>query len=457
MIDRPPGPLDLRISVGPFPITVEPTFWLIMALFGYQPGLPGHYLVGWVFLGFVAILTHELGHAVAIHAFGGAAGIRLYSFGGLTFPDRTFSRGQSIIVSLAGPATGLVLGGLISLLDWLYPPQTGLWRYLVHAGKFVTLGWSLLNLIPVMPLDGGHVLAAALGPARLRLSLLLAGLAGAGAAVYFARTESTYAAVLFAFLGLRNFMTWSELKALETRKRTVAGQPVAAEPQVALRAWELLHRGDEREARRIATRALEATRPSAQRNDLLDVLAWVELAEGELAAAQLHLDQVSPRDAVRPLSQALLQEARGGEAQALPLAILAFAQEPSDTSASLAVRLSLKAGTLEEAERIVQAHAWKNSRLSDSLSAQIALRRSDFPLAARLAEAAFVAGKRAQDALNAARATASAGDLARATLWIKHALDSGFEDLESIEQEAELLPVLALPEVATRLRALRGA
>jgi len=454
---RPPGPLDLRFSVGPFPVIVEPSFWLIMALFGYQPGVPGQYVAAWVFLGFVAILIHELGHALAIRVFGGGAGIRLYSFGGLTYSDRSFTRGRSIVVSLAGPATGFVLGGLIFLLEYLYPPLPGFGVYVFGAGKFVTIGWALLNLIPVMPLDGGQALAAALGPQRLRLSLLVAGASGLAATVYFARDERVYAAVLFAFLALRNFMTWSELGAVQRRTGAVSRRAVTAEPQAALRAWELLHQGDEREARRIATTALEHTRPSAARNDLLDVLAWVELAEGDLAAARKQLEAVTPPDAARALSRALIHEASDEPEACLPLALRAFQQEPSDTSAALAARVSLRVGTLEEADRIVGAHAWTNPRLRDSLSAQVALRRSDYPLAERLAEAAFVVGKRAQDALNAARATARTGDLGRAAMWLKHALDAGLENPEALQHEAELVPVLGTPEVAERLRALRGA
>lgn len=454
--ERPSGPLDLRFSVGPFPVAVDPFFWLMMVVFGSSAAqLGGHFVAGWVLVAFVSILVHELGHAIAIRAFGGSASIRLYGFGGLTFPDRAFPRGPSIIVSLAGPFAGFGLFALCWVADAAWERTDGLVAFMLEQARWVNLVWGLVNLLPVLPLDGGHVLSEALGPKRLRSAVLIGGFVGVLAAGYFFRAEQLYAGILFAFLALRNFMASSQLA--ETEKGASFARPDAAGgfvPQAAARAWQLLRQGDRREARRIAEFALQSA-SGMVKNDLLDVLAWLDLADGEVAKARARMEATAPRNAVRALTQALVLEELGRFEDAAPFARAAFLEEPSDTTAALAGRVLLKVGATEEAHRIVSGHSWEKTAVRDSLAAEIALRQSDYPLAAQLAEAAFVATKEPKDAYHAAWATAVSGDVARAALWLKHALDNGFDDLADLERNTTLAPVVALPEVAEKLRATR--
>ena len=65
MFDSQPTPLDLTFRVGPFPIRVQPWFFLGMAFLGWEFARFGvHVLLLWVACGFVSILVHELGHGV---------------------------------------------------------------------------------------------------------------------------------------------------------------------------------------------------------------------------------------------------------------------------------------------------------------------------------------------------------------------------------------------------------
>ena len=72
-------------------------------------------MIAWVAVVTASILVHEAGHAIAFRRFGHEAEITLTGFGGLTagrprVGHPPLSNGQHIIVSLAGPAAGLVLG-----------------------------------------------------------------------------------------------------------------------------------------------------------------------------------------------------------------------------------------------------------------------------------------------------------------------------------------------------------
>ncbi len=165
--------------------------WLVMSQSG--PGGEGFGLgLGFGVLVLGSILVHELGHAVAGRRLGlTPRAILLHGFGGLCQYDRAPRGLQGALVSAAGPAVGLLLGGASALVfiggKGLLPDLAG-WALVNLA--VVNIFWSLFNLLPMFPLDGGHVVFHALevrwGAARARqvarvLSLITAVAVGAWA------------------------------------------------------------------------------------------------------------------------------------------------------------------------------------------------------------------------------------------------------------------------------------
>jgi hypothetical protein len=66
-----PTPGTLSFSLGPFPVRVRPSFWLVMAIFGGLDSLSiSARLVTFVLAAFVGVLVHELGHALTGRMFG---------------------------------------------------------------------------------------------------------------------------------------------------------------------------------------------------------------------------------------------------------------------------------------------------------------------------------------------------------------------------------------------------
>jgi stage IV sporulation protein FB len=170
-------PLDLRFPLGPIPVRVGVLFWLIMALFGLGitvgPPETNRWvnLLIWVGCGFVSILVHELGHALAYRLFGSWSAITLHGFGGFAETnDPPRSPWQRMLVALAGPAAGFALCGATYGV-MVATAGGGLPAYARNALTYLfimNLFWNAFNLLPVLPLDGGRVFRELLAVFRAR-------------------------------------------------------------------------------------------------------------------------------------------------------------------------------------------------------------------------------------------------------------------------------------------------
>ena len=161
--------------------------------------------------GFISILVHELGHALTGRAFGARSAITLQAFGGYAeFAGSYFTRPQHFLVTAAGPFVQIVLGVAIVLLLPHFGELRSDGGYFWHSLAYISIFWAVLNLLPVLPLDGGQMLNALLGPARIKLTLWITILTAAGAALLiFSRTGS----ILFPlFMGLFAFRSWQTLR-----------------------------------------------------------------------------------------------------------------------------------------------------------------------------------------------------------------------------------------------------
>lgn len=217
-----PTPYDLEFRLFRIPIRVLPWFWLMAAILGWNLLQAGPlYLAIWMVVVFVSILVHELGHALTAEAFGCPASIMLYHFGGLAMhhPGYNYTRRVRMLIILAGPAAGLVLYGLVELLVFAEMRLRFLPDSVVTSPAFlmtilflrhVNLFWSLFNLLPVYPMDGGQFsrelclqLDRMKGERKAAFISLVAGIAAAaGMALYF---HQPYAALMLAMMAFQSY------------------------------------------------------------------------------------------------------------------------------------------------------------------------------------------------------------------------------------------------------------
>jgi len=253
LAEPPRTQFDLNFQVLGFPVRVHPFFWLVGLVMGLGARPSGIEMVIWIFAMFVSILIHELGHALMIRRFGRDAHIVLYAMGGLAIEGRPQSQygspwslesytgykpplhwlpAQQILISAAGPGifpytAGLIIGAIYATggsvgLQWnngMPLPAAELGRNLsqnahlatlVHFLLYINIFWAIMNLLPVLPLDGGQIALQVFmqqdpwqGTQR---ALWLSVIVGAAVAVIaIAMWKETFLFILFASLAVSSY------------------------------------------------------------------------------------------------------------------------------------------------------------------------------------------------------------------------------------------------------------
>jgi Zn-dependent protease len=245
-----------------FDVHVRTGFLIFLGLIVFlYPASFGLWLAGSL-AGFT--LLHELGHAVAARRAGAKASISLDFLAGYTSfrpdPRRPIGRGMRAVISAAGPLTQIVVSVAVLAAMGVNPVSFDHFR---GADAAAAIWWAgpmigALNLIPVLPLDGGHLAMTALegflGERAMRaMAIASMTITASGAALLFASGRG-YFAIFVAFLLLNQFQI---LQATSDRRgsnsalqrhadaETLAwqtGRPGILEPGQRLSPWYEAHR-----------------------------------------------------------------------------------------------------------------------------------------------------------------------------------------------------------------------
>jgi Zn-dependent protease len=256
----PESPYDWRGNILGFPVRVAWTFWVIAAAWGYEwargldrayaqagfetPGL-ALLLAIWVAAMLVSILVHEFGHALAFRWYGIRSQVVLYHFGGLAIPEgfgswrgarlRRLKPTEDLVVALAGPAAQLLLAFAVVAVAVAcgYRPDpwiANLWmkiglpvpqRWVVPTNASIaatisflvtpSIFWALVNLAPILPLDGGRAAQSIIsivqgGQGWLEASWLSV-VTGALLGMWQLQTGDRFLGMMFLILAFSNFQT----------------------------------------------------------------------------------------------------------------------------------------------------------------------------------------------------------------------------------------------------------
>ncbi|GMQ94269.1 MAG: hypothetical protein BMS9Abin12_1756 [Acidimicrobiia bacterium] len=224
----------LKFPLFGIPVGVHATF-LFIALLGATT-YSGVDIGIWTAAAFVSILLHEMGHALTARTFGAKGiAVTLYGLGGVTNYSHsgTISHGRSFLISAAGSATGIVAGGALLLLG-----RSGAFIGVSHEVAvfldsfiFTALVWGILNWVPIVPLDGGHMaqhLASMVNEEKAPLVSQIVTWMTVAVVVPIAFVNGyDFAAIIvvvFAFSGLR------EYRATVARQKAESRPPVDPQP-----------------------------------------------------------------------------------------------------------------------------------------------------------------------------------------------------------------------------------
>lgn len=195
-------------ALGNIPVRVHLQFFILTAFLAMNAG-DTRLMLSWVAVVFVSVLIHELGHAMMGKAFGLAPQIDLHGMGGTTsWAHKNVSGGAKILISLAGPSIGIVIGLVLNYGGFLDGSMSPVARGVLRQIYFVNFWWGVLNLLPMLPLDGGNVMQQVLAmttrgsgerPARI-VSIVVGVLAGLASLKWM----SFYTTLLVAMLVAQN-------------------------------------------------------------------------------------------------------------------------------------------------------------------------------------------------------------------------------------------------------------
>lgn len=433
----------VRFPLFGIPVSIDWSFLLVPVM---ASSLGWQQAAVWTAVIFFSVLLHELGHAIAMQVFGFAPRISLYALGGLTFwPERARpTPKQDLIVSGAGPAVSISLG-VVSLVGLVLSGDP-LWKSVFTQSVWVNLIWGAVNLLPLMPLDGSHMLDASaelLGKVRQPWWVGAVSLAVGAVAVVLAVATKM---IILGFVGMTAILRgWQRVKTRDEAQfmqrleafyaAAWSDTPKSAEPLLAelralvktdedrrtianAEAWLMIRLGQPEDADRVLRSVPKEfqypelrARVAAHRDDAAGVFDALlpELESGQLSVTAAPL-----------LASALEREERFDDAERVALLMLTGASSRADAEGLVMVTIMARlfeARAIEQCQRICDA-AWKK----------------------------FGAG---EDAFNLACCFVQRGQLDEAMNWLRECVKAGMAQLdESLANDPDIAPLRERPDFA---------
>ncbi len=188
----------LRWRILGISFCIQPSFWFMNALWAYviYTYFPGFrdvglfaYILIWVLCTLASVLVHELGHVVTARIFGQPGNITVTGLGGQAVGEfGELAVWQRILVICAGPGAGFLLAAALVLFDadttrwnllmdmldvpglkvrWfgvdkidplLRMGGSAHYAYAINILLMINLFVNVINLFPIIPMDGGMLM-----------------------------------------------------------------------------------------------------------------------------------------------------------------------------------------------------------------------------------------------------------------------------------------------------------
>lgn len=413
----------LQFRVAGVPVRIDPLFFVVMGMFGLAGGRRGWLILEWLVVAGVSILVHEMGHALAFRRFGSRPEIVLHGFGGAT-TGTAQPPVRSMVVSVAGPLTGFAVGfAALLVARAVTPTDSELVEAILVDLIFVNIAWGVFNLLPILPLDGGNIVASfferTTGDTTQRKARIVSVATAVAVGVVGLAYGQPFVALLAALFGSQNFRSLGADRDQPAYRRLD-------------RAAQELAQGRFQEAIEIAA-AVADDRPSRRVQTIaLELKAWAHLAAGEPERAEESLAPLGGGVSASQLVRSMVELANGRPTPALALG---FASSDDLLGAAVAARLVAEGGRLD------QLRTDLGSLSSDQAVTGLRALQLGLHHAGRYADSALTGAllfEHAADPLvayNTACSWAVAGADEEALAWLGKAVDKGFRNTELLDSD----------------------
>jgi len=311
--------MTFAFRVGPVPIRIHAWTCAGALALGVFSSRTPRALATWLASLAAALLVHEIGRGIVSRVVGISAQIDLLPLRRVTRWSRFHSvrMWRRIAIDLAGPLAGVAFGAaLLGALRLASAPSQTLASLTVQLA-LASIAWGALNVLPILPLDGGHLLLDVLDrvtcgcgerPARI-VSAVLANFVAILAFAVDRRGIVLFAFVFYNVLALRAGAGRAGELALEPLLREGLAAVDASDAKTALRNSDIVLASTpspelRREALRVRAIACLSSGAWGPLMNILesedaDALGRAELAKFERAARELGRPEEARRIARR--------------------------------------------------------------------------------------------------------------------------------------------------------------
>lgn len=233
----------MPVYFGSIPVRVNPFFLVLIGLIGWINSSTLEGTLIWAAVIFFSVLVHEFGHALTAVFFNQKAEIELYGFGGVTKRrGPPLKLWQEFLIVLNGPLAGFFLFFLAYFIIGSLPEEKKVtfWMYGLEVMVYVNLFWTIVNLVPVHPLDGGHLLRIILegmfGIKGIKVALFLSMAIAAGAGLFFLKFGGLLMGAVFFILAFESYRSFQGAMSLTDADRSEEMQERLKEAERSIRS-----------------------------------------------------------------------------------------------------------------------------------------------------------------------------------------------------------------------------
>ena len=316
---------------------------------------------------------------------------------------------------------------------------------------WVNIGWGVFNLLPILPLDGGHVLLTLEGWLTRKRDQIIShaiSLLACFALVYLAFTlRSSWVAILGIWFGYSN--------ATFLINRLKASRDNKLESKLE-KAQKAIDAGNLEAALDISSEIKKKALTDRMRSEASRLLIFIFIKQARYKEAEEELTRFNGLFGPEHFLQGVLSYEKGEMLRAIPDLKKAFDQS-SDYQVGLLLSQALMAEKrYAEVLDLCHLSVMSPSLLPLSLNLQIdAFRNDQFEISGKAGALAYEQKPDPTVAYNVACAFARASDSAQALVWLERAISSGFSDQDLLATDSDLQSMRSQPKFNHLLERIR--